>query len=84
MITFFPEFNNDQTPDDAYSQFQQDSNLNNIDVNLMTAKGEFVFLLDRSGSMSGGRMNMAKEALSLFLKSLPSDSYFNVCSFGTQ
>lgn len=46
-------------------------------------KGEYVFLVDRSGSMDGTRMNKAKEALVYFIKSLPKDSYFNVISFGT-
>jgi len=45
-------------------------------------KGEFVFLIDRSGSMSGDRIEMARDSLSLFLKSLPQDSWFDVVSFG--
>ena len=46
------------------------------------AKGEFIFLIDRSGSMSGGRIEMARDSLVLFLKSLPQDSWFDVVSFG--
>ena len=42
----------------------------------------FVFLLDRSGSMYGGRIAKAKESLIFFLKSLPMNSKFNVISFG--
>ena len=34
--------------------------------------------------MSGDRINLAKEALLYFIKSLPSDNYFNIFSFGTK
>jgi len=49
-----------------------------------SAKSEFIFVLDRSGSMgTGNRIEKAKESLIIFLKSLPVGSYYNIYSFGT-
>ncbi|XP_034723660.1 von Willebrand factor A domain-containing protein 5A-like [Etheostoma cragini] len=45
--------------------------------------GEFVFLLDRSGSMDGARIKSARDTLLLLLKSLPIGCFFNIYSFGS-
>ncbi|XP_076748339.1 von Willebrand factor A domain-containing protein 5A isoform X2 [Maylandia zebra] len=54
--------------------------------------GEFVFLMDRSGSMDCAtnnteqketRISSAKDTLLLLLKSLPMGCYFNIYSFGS-
>uniref|UniRef100_A0A8C6TG48 von Willebrand factor A domain containing 5A n=1 Tax=Neogobius melanostomus TaxID=47308 RepID=A0A8C6TG48_9GOBI len=49
----------------------------------VSSSGEFVFLLDRSGSMSGGQIASARDTLLLLLKSLPMGCFFNIYSFGS-
>ncbi|XP_056596332.1 von Willebrand factor A domain-containing protein 5A-like isoform X2 [Triplophysa dalaica] len=58
----------------------------------LTAQGEFVFVIDRSGSMDCAmhngegaqrRIESAKETLLLLLKSLPMGCYFNIYGFGS-
>ncbi|XP_039905452.1 von Willebrand factor A domain-containing protein 5A-like isoform X4 [Simochromis diagramma] len=58
----------------------------------MASCGEFVFLMDRSGSMGfknhgfprQTRIHSAKDTLLLLLKSLPIGCYFNIYSFGSK
>jgi uncharacterized protein with von Willebrand factor type A (vWA) domain len=47
------------------------------------ARGEYIFVVDRSGSMQGDRMEMTKEVLMQVLDLLPKDSLFQIISFGT-
>ncbi|XP_058263681.1 von Willebrand factor A domain-containing protein 5A-like isoform X3 [Hemibagrus wyckioides] len=58
----------------------------------MSSCGEFVFVMDRSGSMSCSmhngpdaqeRIACARDTLLLLLKSLPMDCYFNIYGFGS-
>ncbi len=44
---------------------------------------EFVFLLDRSGSMSGDKMKQMQRALALFVRSLPVNCHLNIVGFGS-
>ena len=45
---------------------------------------EFIFVVDCSGSMSGSRIQRARECLDLFLRSLPVACYFNIYRFGSE
>ena len=44
---------------------------------------EFIFLVDRSGSMAGEFIKSARETLILFLKSIPPGCSFNIIGFGS-
>ena len=44
----------------------------------------FVFVVDRSGSMGGWKMESAKRTLQLCLRSLPPGSHFQIVSFGNR
>ncbi|XP_030248739.1 von Willebrand factor A domain-containing protein 5A-like isoform X2 [Sparus aurata] len=69
-----------------YPEFPQDV------MSSLASCGEFVFLLDRSGSMDcpmnyskrdQTRIGSARDTLLLLLKSLPMGCYFNIYSFGS-
>ncbi|KAM4551656.1 von Willebrand factor A domain-containing protein 5B2 [Odontesthes bonariensis] len=58
-------------------------NLLSEPLELHKATRELLFLVDRSGSMSGTNIHRVKEAMVVALKSLPSGTMLNIVGFGT-
>jgi len=56
-----------------------DSLLDHADV-----KSEFVFVIDRSGSMGGSKMKQTRLAMSYILDQIPEGSLFNIVGFGSR
>nr|XP_020441224.1 von Willebrand factor A domain-containing protein 5B1 isoform X2 [Monopterus albus] len=57
--------------------------LKSISSDLKKVHGEFIFLIDRSGSMSGVNINRVKDAMVVILKSLVPGCLFNIIGFGS-
>ena len=81
-----PKFKNDYC---FYYTFNPSKQIKNLEREIANPinddmKGNYIFLIDRSGSMYGNRINMAKQSLIYFLKSLQDNgSKFNIISFGS-
>ena len=43
----------------------------------------FIFIIDQSGSMSGKPIELVREMLNFFMKSLPKNSFFQIIGFGS-
>jgi len=59
--------------------FVPDFSLDLLDTD---AKTEFIFIIDRSGSMEGEKIKQLQQAMSLIIDLIPSDSLFNIIGFG--
>ncbi|KAM4704490.1 von Willebrand factor A domain-containing protein 5B1 [Rhinophrynus dorsalis] len=57
--------------------------LQSAQTDLSKTQGEFIFLLDRSGSMSGVNITRVRDAMLVILKSLMPTSLFNIIGFGS-
>ena len=70
--------------DDERAEQQMDEAEGEDDLELDdTSRKEFIFFIDRSMSMYN-TIQLARQALTLFLYSLPAGSKFNVCSYGSR
>ncbi|XP_051961681.1 von Willebrand factor A domain-containing protein 5B1-like [Xyrauchen texanus] len=58
--------------------------LHSTTSDLHSIQGEFIFLIDRSGSMSGVNINRVKDAMVVILKSLFPACLFNIVGFGSK
>lgn len=74
MAQFFPTFEPAQPQDeiciqDTGDQFEE----NEVDDSIEEGEKKYIFyfLVDRSGSMTGSNMKTTKDALKLFIQSLP-------------
>jgi len=88
MVSMLADMNPDQKwflPEaDTTGELDVDSEITYVkEIESDLEPTEFMFLLDRSYSMTGRPMETAKSALILFLHSLPPESKFNVISFGS-
>ncbi|KAI5609151.1 von Willebrand factor A domain-containing protein 5B1 [Silurus asotus] len=57
--------------------------LRSVTSDLRRVQGEFIFLIDRSGSMSGINISRVKDAMVVILKSLFPACLFNIIGFGS-
>ena len=87
LLESHPKYKNDFCFYYTFNPSKQIKNLEKVINNPINEdmKGNYIFLIDRSGSMYGKRIEMAKQSLIYFLKSLQeNESKFNIISFGSE
>ena len=77
-----PTFEPDRPQEDQLEVLEHDEELEVTEWD--GEEMHYIFLVDRSGSMSGSRMTKARDALLIFIRSLPADCRFSICSFGSK
>ena len=86
LLTKHPKFEDDYAFWYSFSPSEKiKTDFSALSQNIENFQGNFVFCIDRSGSMSGGRISVAKESLLYFIRSLPdTNSNFDIISFGSE
>lgn len=82
MLSFVPTFNNDQPPQKLEIEYDDTPEL--LDAGDSSSKNFFIFLVDRSDSMYGDRIQTTVQALKLFLQSLTPKCLFDIISYGSK
>lgn len=77
MVSIVPTFEPPQPQEVIYSNEVPES------VSALGSQLLYLFLIDCSGSMAGSRINTTKEALKLFIQSLPFGCKFALLRFGS-
>jgi len=82
QVSFVPTFVKETAT--AGLEVESDGKPEAAEVENYGSKNLFIFLVDRSGSMSyNSRIDITKQALKLFLQSLPPGCQFQIISYGS-
>ena len=70
--------------EDSYIIQYKFKDIKSDDKQLIIPPGLFIFLIDQSGSMGNGRIDISKKGLELFMQSLPAKSYYQLIGLGSK